>query len=229
MRRGNEMQCDRPPVRCSLFPAVVGNTGQRLATVPLRKRWCTSSRFLRCAVLALVAYCSACAQETLADRITFSGGWSHEVDNQRFPHESATGLGISYGHRFRPWLEAEAGLFTALDPTGVQCASFGCHDASDHYYWVPFGVRFIAPLYRRRIELSVGGGGLYEKYSGDFLGVGPLSRSGGGGYFVGSAAVALDRGRHFWVDATPRWFLANASYAKDRWLQISAEISFRFR
>ena len=169
------------------------------------------------------------AQETLADRITFSGGWSHETDNQNFPRETATGLGISYGHRFRSWIEAEAGLFTALDPTGVQCASFGCRDAGDHYYWVPFGVRFIAPLYRRRIELSAGGGGLYEKYSGDLLGVGPVSRSGGSGYFIASAAFALDRGRHFWVGATPRWFLANASYARDRWLQISAEISFRFR
>ena len=196
----------------------------------MRYRLCTSNRFIRCASLALVALCSACAQETLADRITFSGGWSHEIDNQRFPtRESATGLGISYGHRFRPWIEAEAGLFTALDPTGVQCASSGCRDASDHYYWVPFGVRFIAPLYRRRIDISGGGGGLYEKYSGDLLGGPPVSRSGGGGYFLASAAVALDRGRHFWVGATPRWLLANASYTRDRWFQISAEISFRFR
>ena len=188
---------------------------------------------MRCAFLGLVALWSAYAQDTPqntpANRFTFSGGWSHEIDNQNSARETATGLGISYGHRFRRWIEAEIGLFTALDPTGVQCASFGCRDASDHYYWVPFGVRFIAPLYRRRIEISGGGGGLYEKYSGDFLGVGPVSRTGGGGYFIASAAFALDRGRHFWVGATPRWFLANPSYARDRWLQTSAEISFRFR
>ena len=118
-----------------------------------------------------------------------------------------------------------------FDEDGSSCAGtcrIGCRDASDHYYWVPFGVRFIAPLYRRRIEISGGGGGLYEKYSSD-LALGLGSRTGGGGYFIASAAFALDRGRHFWVGATPRWFLANPSYARDRWLQISAEISYRFR
>lgn len=185
---------------------------------------------MRYAFLALVAlFESAYGQATPADRVTFSGGWSYELDNRNLSHESATSLGISYGHRFRPWIEAEAGLFTALDPTGVQCGSVGCEDASDHYYWVPFGVRLIAPLYRRRIEISGGGGGLFEKYSGNSLSVGPVSRSAGGAYFVVSAAFALDRGRHFWVSATPRGFLANASDARDRWLQLSAEISFRFR
>ena len=104
-------------------------------------------------------------------------------------------------------------------------------DVNDRFYWIPFGVRFIAPLHLSRVEFSGGGGGLYEKYT-----VGSPSPGGGfvpyhgwGGYFVGSAAVALDRGKHFWLGVTPRWFLANGSYARDRWLQIAGELSVRFR
>jgi hypothetical protein len=40
--------------------------------------------------------------------------------------------------------------------------------------------------------------------------------------------VALDRSRHWWLGATPRWFLANPHYRRDRWLQIAGEVSFRF-
>jgi hypothetical protein len=57
---------------------------------------------MRCGVVVLVALGSAYAQNTPADRVTFSGGWSYEIDNQSFPRETATGLGISYSHRFRP-------------------------------------------------------------------------------------------------------------------------------
>jgi hypothetical protein len=97
--------------------------------------------------------------------------------------------------------------------------------------WVPFGIRFIAPRYLGRIEFSGGGGGLYEKYSvsNPNSGFGLASRHGWGGYFVGSASVALDARKHFWLGATPRWFVVNPPYARDRWFQISGEFSVRFR
>jgi len=40
--------------------------------------------------------------------------------------------------------------------------------------------------------------------------------------------VALDHFYHFWLGVTPRWFLANPAYARDRWFQIACELSFRF-
>lgn len=180
--------------------------------------------------IILAASCAA-ARETPADRLTLSGGWTREISGYSFQGKpTAPGLGISYGHRFHRFIEAEAGLFTALNPTGNLCFSYGCVDVDDRYYWIPFGVRFVAPLYLGRIEFSGGGGGLYEKYTtGASPGGGPLPHDGWGGYFVGSAAVSLDHARHFWVAATPRWFLANPAYTRDRWFQISGEFSIRFR
>jgi hypothetical protein len=104
-------------------------------------------------------------------------------------------------------------------------------NVDDHFFWVPFGVCFVAPLYLGRVEFSGGGGGLYENYTvgSPGPGGGPLPRQGWGGYFVGSVAVPLDHSRRFWVGATPRWFLANPAYARDRWFQISGEFSVRFR
>jgi hypothetical protein len=117
-----------------------------------------------------------------------------------------------------------------LDPTGEICSHNGCVDVNDRFFWLPFGVRLIAPLYLGRIEFSGGGGGLYEKYTvgSPSPGGGPGARHGWGGYFVGSAAVALDHSHHFWLGVTPRWFLVNPAYARDRWFQITGELSFRF-
>lgn len=187
---------------------------------------------MRILLPALILASCAAAQTVPADRLTFSGGWTRQTGGNSFEDKlSATGLGFSYGHRIHKFIEPEVGVFTALDPTGEICNGNGCVDVNDRYFWVPFGVRFVTPLLLGRIELSAGGGGLYEKYTvgSPFPGGGPSPRNGWGGYFLGSAAVALDHGRHFWLGATPRWFLANPQYARDRWLQVSGELSVRFR
>ncbi len=173
----------------------------------------------------------ATAQSVPRNRLTFSGGWSRQIGGNSFEQQTATGLGLSYGYRAHNYVEAEAGVFTALDPTGEICSAHGCVDVNDHFFWVPFGVRFIAPLHLGRAEFSGGGGGLYERYTvgSPSFGGGPLPRHGWGGYFVGSAAMALDHSRRFWLGVTPRWFLANPAYARDRWFQISGEFSGKFR
>jgi hypothetical protein len=181
------------------------------------------------AVLMAMVAC-ATAQSVPRNRLTFSGGWSRNLNS--FQQETATGLGLSYGYRVHKYVEAEAGVFTALDPTGEICSHSGCTDVNDHFFWVPFGVRFIAPLYRGRLEFSAGGGGLFEKYTvgGPDIGGAFLPRHGWGGYFVGSAAMALDHSRHLWLGVTPRWFLASpAAYRRDSWFQICGEFSVRFR
>ncbi len=120
-----------------------------------------------------------------------------------------------------------------MSPTAIVFANVSIDiKLNDRFIWVPFGVRGILPLRNGQIELSAGGGGLYEKYSvsNPNPSVGLLSRSGWGGYFVAGAAVAIDRDRHFWLGASPRWFLANANGANahDRWFVVSGEFSFRF-
>ncbi len=187
---------------------------------------------MRVLVSLLLLVCGAAAQSAPQNRLTFSGGWTRQVGGFAFEEkQTATGWGLSYGYRIHEYIEPEAGLFTALDPTGNVCGHAGCVDVGDRFYWIPFGVRFIAPLYLGRIEFSGGGGGLYERYT---VGTpttagGPLPRQGWGGYFVGSAAAALDRSRHLWLGAAPRLFLANPPFARDRWFQLSAEFSVRFR
>ncbi len=122
-------------------------------------------------------------------------------------------------------------MFAALQPEpDIRGANY-FYKPNDRFVWVPFGIRFIAPLYLNRIEFSGGGGGLYENYflSNPTRAFWLQSRDGWGGYFVGSAAVALDRRKRFWLGATPRWFLANPRYERDRWFQITGELSFRLR
>lgn len=174
----------------------------------------------------------AAAQSIPNNRLTFSGGWDKDIGAYA-ENTTATGLGLSYGYRIRRYIELEAGITTALDPTGDLCSHNGCVDVGDHYFWVPFGVRFVLPIHEGRVEFGAGGGGLFEKYTvaSQFYGGGPTPYSAWGGYFAGSAAVALDRSRHWWVGAAPRWYLANGhNYnARDRWFQIAGEFSFRFR
>jgi len=178
----------------------------------------------------IVAMCAA-GQPIPRDRLTFSGGWSRDIGGVSFDRRSATALGLSYGRRVWKYAEAEAGVFTALDPTGDLCSARGCVDANDNFLWIPFGVRFVAPLAGGRMEISAGGGGLFERYrlGTPFSGVNPFVRRAWGGYFVGGAAVALDRGRHIWLGAVPRWFLANPPYDRDRWFLITGELSVRFK
>ncbi len=173
---------------------------------------------------------SCAAQSDLRNRLTFSGGWSREVGGYRTAKRTGTGLGLSYGYRFHRYIEAEAGAFTALQPSPDIRGATYFWDPDDRFIWVPLGIRFIAPLDLKRLELSAGGGGLYQQYwvSNPNVGFGLESRHGWGGYLVASTALALDRSRHFWLGVTPRLFLANPAYSRDRWFQWTGEFSFRF-
>jgi hypothetical protein len=187
---------------------------------------------MRVSMLFLLAAVCALAQPVPRNRLTLSGGWSRQVNGYPYEEkETAAGLGLSYGYRVQTHIELEAGVFAALQPSADIRGGNYFWDPDDRFVWFPFGVRFIAPLYLGRIEFSGGGGGLYEKYSvgNPNIAFGLESRGGWGGYFVGSASVALDRGKHSWLGATPRWFLANAAGVRDRWFQIAGELSVRFR
>jgi hypothetical protein len=183
--------------------------------------------------LLAVGLCAslAAAQPAPPSRLTFSGGGARQTNAfSSYETQTAPVLGLSYGYRFRRWIEAEAGVFAALTPGGeIVGAHYDVHPA-DRFWWFPFGVRFVAPLYLGRIEFSGGGGGLFEQYTvgREQAAFGLQNRHGWGGYFVGAAAVALDERKRFWLGATPRWFLANPPYARDRWFTITGDFSFRF-
>ena len=143
---------------------------------------------------------------------------------------SAAGLGATYGFRLFRNVELEAGTFAAIDPFPPECNRSGCFSGDNRFFWIPFGVRFVLPLRRNRVELSSGGGGLYQKFSvkNPNLALGQQPYTAWGGYFVASGRIALERGRHFWLGATARFFLANGAGVNTRWLMVTGDISFRF-
>ena len=159
-------------------------------------------------------------------QITLSGGRGERIAAYPADRQTAPVLGVSYGYRPLQWFQVEAGLVTALQPGQTQCSAHGCFDPNDRYFWVPFGVRFVAPIAWRRVELSAGGGGLYEKYSIRNAPYQMVSYDGWGGYFVGGAAVKVTR--RIWLGATPRVILANPRFARVRWFLITGDVSFRF-
>jgi hypothetical protein len=128
-----------------------------------------------------------------------------------------------------PGIELEAGVFATMNPLGEGCVAAGCITPTSHYFWVPFGVRFLMPLKHDRFELSAGGGGLFDHFSTSAqVGLGGYSYNGFGGYVKASAALALDRHRHFWLGFTPRIYLANSGNYRDRWFLITGDVGVRF-
>ncbi len=183
---------------------------------------------MRTLVLLLFLTLSVDAQSFQRNDVTFSGGTSWNVGSY-FQNATPVSLGATYGFRFTPMIEAEAGVFGGINPVGTNCGRNGCFTPDTHFIWAPFGVRFIFPLKHDRMELSAGAGGLYENFSGGETFYGTISSYNGfGGYAKTSAAVALDRQRHFWLGVTPRVIIANGNYARDRWFMLTGDIGLRF-
>ena len=142
--------------------------------------------------------------------------------------DSAPSVGVTYAYRLLPPMDVEAGIDTALSLGSEARGANYDIKANDRFIWVPFGLRGVLPLRRDRVEISIGAGGTYEKYSAsDSLFV---PRNGWGGYASVGAAVALDGRRHFWLGASPHLFFVNADrgYAHDRWLSANLGLGLRF-
>jgi hypothetical protein len=71
---------------------------------------------------------------------------------------------LAMANRVIPMVDFEAGIFTAFDPIPATCNRSGCYNGDNRFLWVPFGARFVIPV-GERVELSAGGGGLYERFS----------------------------------------------------------------
>jgi hypothetical protein len=161
--------------------------------------------------------------------VTFSGGTAIQFDVPLSSTATPVSLGGTYSYRLYRHLALEAGVLTAIHPTGPIRGYNYDIDPKDLFTWVQFGPRVVLPVWEGRLELSAGAGGAYENYSIGSDASGFLSpRSGWGGNFSAGAAVALDHGRHFWLGTTPRWILVNTGAAHDRWFVAGGEFSFRF-
>lgn len=170
----------------------------------------------------------AIAQSDLRNSVTFGAGYGRDVNAFCCQTDTAVSLGVTYGYRILPFLQVEAGVTTALNPVGRFIDANYNVQSANRFIWVPFGVRGILPLHADRVELSLAAGGLYENFliAPNPPGVG--GRTGWGEYFGAGTAVALDHGRHFWLGASPRFYLATTGGANDRWFVITGDVSFRF-
>jgi hypothetical protein len=170
------------------------------------------------------------AQTGDRNRITLSGGWTQQIFVNTSYGQAAPTVGLAYGYRAFKFMEFETGVSVGLQPGEDLCNRFGCYNPNDRYIWIPIGVRFIAPLIAKRLELSLGGGGLIQTYwvSNPDNPYNIATENGFGGYFTAGAAVAVDRRRRFWLGATPRFLLANPEYRRYRWFTITGDFSFRF-
>jgi len=218
----------RPPQAASLphqMAEVACHEGHLASGVPvdgLMRR----IAFLSC-WLPFLAY----GQSFERHEFTFNGGsgWVTNAPSGS-SGDTAVSLGGTYSFHLRRWLALEAGVLTAIDPTGVVGSAAGFFDVHDRYTWIPFGPRVILPLRHDRFELSAGAGGTYEKYtvgnpSPGFFG---SPYSAWGGYFKAGPAAALDPGRHIWLGVTPRLIVINRTYQRDRWFVLTGDIGFRF-
>ena len=182
---------------------------------------------MRTIVFVLLLFTAARAQDERS-QVTLAVGDAIQLAAPADERSTALSLGGSYSFRLLRHLALEAGVETAIHPTGPIRGAHYDIQPSDLFTWVQFGPRLILPLWDGRMELSAGAGGAYEHYAvgnaSGFL----FPRSGWGGNFSAGAAVAIDHGRHFWIGTTPRWFLVNAGYAHDRWFVAGGEISVRF-
>jgi outer membrane protein with beta-barrel domain len=164
------------------------------------------------------------AQSEMRNTITLSGGLAHSVGTEF--GDSAPSVAVTYAYRLLPHVDVEAGIDTALSlGSEVRGANYDIK-ANDRFIWVPFGLRGVLPLRRDRVEVSVGAGGTYEKYSASDSVF--LPRNGWGGYASVGAAVALDGRRHFWLDASSHLFLVNTSGRHDRWVLLNLGLGLRF-
>jgi hypothetical protein len=182
-------------------------------------------------VLFFAILTSAFAQSGLHHSVTFGAWAAVSAQTNCCQSDTAASFGVTYGYRLLPFLQFEGGLTTAANTEPeFRGANYQIHP-HDRYVWAPFGVRGILPV-GERVELSAVGGGLFEHYSADSSGLafGLVDRHGWGCHAGVSAAVALDRGRHFWLGGSPRFFFANANhgYSHDRWFVLAGELSFRF-
>jgi len=187
-----------------------------------------SAKFGMRALLLLfgLAVC-ADAQSEMRNTVTLGGGFAHSVGTM-FGFESAPSVGVTYAYRLLPHVDVEAGIDAALSLGSEARGANYDIKANDRFIWVPFGLKGVLPLRRDRVEVSVGAGGTYEKYSAsDSLFV---PRNGWGGYASVGAAVALDGRRHFWLGASSHLFFVNADrgYAHDRWIVVYVNLGLRF-
>jgi len=205
---------------------------------------------MKALLLAVISAASLAGQYYPRHNFTLGVGGASPRGALRDLFRTRPAIAVSYGYRFLPYLQAEAGLDTVFGAGGVRDfleTSFGPIRIRDFQFLVPFGGRAILPVFRGRLLLFGGGGGAYLRYtellrqpSSYFRIDCPVcgSRSGWGYYALSGFNGFLDRGRHFRSGITVKVYRGHTEgdplgfvpgvRTRDRWLQIFGELGFSF-
>jgi len=162
----------------------------------------------------------------------------------------SAGTAVGYGYRFHRYFQLDVGLevlFGAAKVRDFLDTGLGPLRIRDREFLVPLGGRAILPLANGRVLFSGGGGAAYMRYSellrqpSDYFRVDCsvcTSRSGWGYYALASLGFALDRGQHFRLGATSRFYRGHTTgdpigtvpgiRTKDHWMNLYGEFGLSF-
>jgi hypothetical protein len=119
-----------------------------------------------------------------------------------------------------------AGSCIPLDPTAgcnLYAFSNSFYSAGGRAVSMPFGFRGIRPILNGRVELFIGGGGVYLWNPRSYY----SQENGWGLQATMGARVAVDKQRHFWLGTTGRFMNVNRVYPS-QWISWTADVGFRF-
>ncbi len=191
--------------------------------------------------------------ETLhRNTVTVGGGAAIPVGNDTAYLKTAPMFSVDYGYRFNRFLEADAGFqmaFGAAQNQNAEVTDLGTLQGGDHEFMIPLGGRLYIPSPLKRMEFSVGGGGVHLHYSETIpsnAGYGYYSpscysctsRGGWGGYGLASARYFLDENHNFHVGTTLQFISAKTNgqpvgdipgiQTTDHWTNVLFEFGLSF-
>jgi hypothetical protein len=143
--------------------------------------------------------------------------------------------------------QADTGLDILFGAAGVRqfiSTDLGYARIRDRQYMWPFGGRVVLPLRAGRLQASVGGGGVYLRYSerltqpSSYYRVQCMvctSRSGWGAYGLAAGSMALDRYQRFRVGVTAKVYRGHTDgqaiggvpglRTRDLWVNLFADLT----
>ena len=188
----------------------------------------------------IVPIVAAFGQESAAGTSTVTigvgGAWSQSTGLGGGPTFNGT-----YEYRIRENWAAEFGVnttvvsaptfSTAYIPVNCYPATFcitqgvtSVSNVASRVTTMPFGFRYVQPLNKGKLELSIGLGAAYIWYPQVFY-AGSFGTWAGQGSL--GAHVAVDKNRHIWLGTTGRYFNDFRYYSRS-WVDWTADVSFRF-
>ncbi len=181
---------------------------------------------------------------------TFGAGAGLPGGQLRGPFANSAGISAGFGYRWKKYIQADVGLDTLFGAGRVRdfvYTELGYLRIRDFQWLIPFGGRLVLPVRDGRVQLSVGGGGAYLRYSERLRQPSSYyhfecpecsSRGGWGTYGLVGGSYSLDRYQRFHVGITSKIYRGHTSGSSiggvpaaetlDRWINVFADFTVSF-